>query len=259
MSDLPDFDGRTKLTRGTMNALVEEARRARYPPNGSGVNVTDFGSGGRHYDVPLPPDPLGPSVRVLVRNDTGGDVKQGYILGLGDMLDGDATTDTTEVLLTEDDVVPAEEPADDQPATSMTPTFKGILPMEDRPFVVLLDALADKQTGRGIVQGVAVCKVSMIDPDHAFAVPLDREITQMLSSEIGNIPILWLSTEEGSSHTAVILLPGGLVPEVPPDTCVASDCVQFIQDVTLEGLSLYKEVKMLSPSAAGLQVCDECP
>jgi hypothetical protein len=259
MPDLPDFDGRTELTRGTMNALVESARRARATPNATGVKVTDLGSGGRHYDVPRKPEPLRPSVKVLVRNDTGEDAKQGYVFTIKEMIDPDASTDDDEILLGGEDVEVGEEPADDTPAPSTSPGFRGVSPEAGEPFAVLLDALAPGQTGRAIVSGVAVCQVDLVRHTHRKAVPVEGDVTKMVSAESSGAAILWLSDEKVGLRTAVVLIPTGLLV---PNTgeCELDKCVQVVDDLFLDGFDLYEEVKQFRLAPDGtLQACDCCP
>lgn len=137
---------------------------------------------------PMRNDPLNPAVRVLVRNDTGGDLDPGAVVALG---------------------TPIVSAADYPRAAAQSPLFPATVPSAvTDAFAVLLDPLADEEIGRAVIMGVATCSVNVAGATDTYATPKAGDETQLESAATGPARILWREAGSSGTKKALVLLEG---------------------------------------------------
>lgn len=139
---------------------------------------------GRVENLPVESDPLTPTTRIYIRNDTGGDLAARSVVGLSTP-----------------PIDPTGAPFDAQ----RTPLFSGIAPAADGVVAVVEGPLADGTTGRAILTGVAVVSLGMIDAGHKYCGPTAGETGFLTTAETGPIRILWAESGTGAKLGIVLL------------------------------------------------------
>jgi len=160
------------VTADVMNALKDAARRTRkgmLPPP----------SGGRASNT------ITPSLTILVRNDTGGDLSAGYIVAISDKI-GD----------------PVNEPI----PFGRRPVVAGDMPASATDLIAILtEPIPEDEFGRAVVMGIAVCEVEINDVGHGYAVPIAADETKLESAASGPVRIEWKESS-GAIRRCVVLL-----------------------------------------------------
>lgn len=161
---------------GTINTVLDAVRRFRDTKQGNGGTP------------PLEEDPLRPSLRVLVKNSTGGSIVTRSVLALGDPLPSTST------------------PTDYPHEVRIRPAFVGDAPASSSdPFCITEGIIGSGEIGRGIVQGVAVCNVNVTDTSHGYARPAVGVTATLASDWTGPARILWRESGTGSKRAIVLL------------------------------------------------------
>lgn len=157
-------------------------------------------SGGALASGPLMSS-IRPTITVLVRNDTGGDLDYPGVLALGEP------------------VLSAVDAAQD---LQQTPGFAGTEPeSETDAFAIIIESVAEDEFARGVVAGVAVCDVEVTDTAHEFATPTPGDATKLTSAASGPARILDREAGTGLKRATVLLAGGG-----------ADECCGFGSDYT---------------------------
>ncbi|MGE0606568.1 MAG: hypothetical protein AB7O62_05515 [Pirellulales bacterium] len=122
---------------------------------------------------------------VLVRNETGGDRDRFDVVGLDQPIIG---------------------PDDNLDEFKNRAAFNGVMPQfpyHAGRYAVLLEPLAEGKIGHGLVSGICVARVDVLDADHRAAEISEGE-TQNLRSQIsGSAQILWVGGELGVQWAVV--------------------------------------------------------
>lgn len=133
----------------------------------------------------LESDPLGPTVRVLVQNNTGGDLDERSIV----------TLSTPPVSVT-------AAPLDFQAA----PIFFATAPAATTSVVAVLEGpLADGEIGRAIILGAAVVSLSVGSSGHGYCGPTASQTGYLTTATSGPIRILWKESGTGTKLGVVLL------------------------------------------------------
>lgn len=138
-----------------------------------------------------PPFPSGvvPSLKVLVRNDTGGD------LPIRSVLTPTAPVESAIDLPSQVQAVPYL--AADAPAA------------ETDPVVVAVEPIDDGAVGLAVILGLAVVDVDVNDAGHTFAVPAAGQTLKLESAAEGQVKILWRDSGASGTKRAVVLIGAG--------------------------------------------------
>jgi hypothetical protein len=145
-------------------------------------------SGGESMSGPLMSS-IRPTITVLVRNDTGGDLDYPGVLALGEP------------------VLSAVDAAQD---LQQTPGFAGTEPeSETDAFAIIIESVADGEFARGVVSGIAVCDVEVTDTTHEFATPTPGDATKMTSAASGPARIISIESGRGLKRAVVLICQGG--------------------------------------------------
>lgn len=169
----------SKGTVDTALSLLRDLRRRQGAPGNLGAP----GAG---------TDPLGPSVRVLVRNDTSAALSVFDVVKLGD---------------------PVQTISDDASAVlfSAMPAFKGTAPSATTDqFGILEEPIAYPgggryAFGRAVVQGVVPVKIQVSDSGHGYATPSGSYTDRLASASTGPARILWKESGTGEKWAVVNL------------------------------------------------------
>lgn len=136
--------------------------------------------------APLGGDPLNPAVRVLVRNDTGGDLAAGSILALG---------------------TPIISAADYPREVSRQPLFPGDLAAATTDaFAVTLAPIEQNDIGRAVIMGLVSCSVDVTDSTHTYATPKVGDSDKLASASTGPARILWRGSGSSGTKKALCLI-----------------------------------------------------
>ena len=161
-----------RIQADTWNAVLDAARAAR------GRRLGGQGAAGTK------PDPFKGCLEIDVRNDTGADLAEYSVLKLSDPL-----YDVT--------ATPIEQ--QDRPA------FKGNTPGGAADLVcVTQHGIAYNDSGRATVAGVCVCKVSVTNAAHGFALPT-ASTSYLVSAAATGHPILWKESGTGAKQAVILM------------------------------------------------------
>lgn len=170
----------TKVTSGSplefqaasWNAALEAAQR---------FQRERLGGGRAPPSAPVPPVP---SLRIYVKNTTGGSLSALSVLELSGTPNISVTDAVHEVR--RNPVMPG-----------IAPTAAGV------PFVVTIEPIADGEYGEAMVMGIVPCQITVNDNAHEYATPAASNTASLDSATNGPARILW---KEGSSGTVWALL-----------------------------------------------------
>jgi len=120
---------------------------------------------------------------IKIRNESGGSLTRGRVLGLGD---------------------PIFTPADDLDAFKREVAFRGISPSSSTgKYAILLDPIDDNAMGRAYVAGVPHVRVDITSTAHTCAEVEDANTTSLVSATTGTAQILWREGGTGEQWAIV--------------------------------------------------------
>lgn len=208
------------IQAGTWNGLLEAG--AAYART----------KGGRE-GAPARGEPLNPSVRVLVRNDTGAAIPTGSVLKLG---------------------APIIDAKDYPRENTHTPRFPGTEPATTADqFAVTIDPLEISELGRAVLMGIASTWVNIVNAADTYATPKVSVTSMMESASTGPARILWRETGTGTKRALVQITP--VAPRVDswkyPVRCCCDANVNLSTDLaagnTQGGVILHAGERVLVP------------
>lgn len=178
-SEFPHFKAGMAMpnSASSWNALVDAARTSRKHPVNAELAV---GNGGEYS----------PST-ILVYNDSGSDVAQFAVLGLGDVRIAQADN--------EDEFRTRIHMIGEQPAVGT----------HDGKFCVTIDPIPDGGVGRAAVTGLVQCQVTMNEAWHEYADITDADSAKLASGQVGKAKILWSAGTTGDQW-AIVDVGGGI-------------------------------------------------
>ncbi len=128
----------------------------------------------------------GESRKVIVQNNSGGNLDKFEILGIDSpLIDPDENETDFQNRITLIGVTP-----EDGSGGSGSDDHRG-------KFIVLQEPIPDGDIGRGIISGETIVKINVVDEDHKYADVTDATSTYLTSSDSGSARILWKESGTG--------------------------------------------------------------
>jgi len=123
-----------------------------------------------------------PGTTVFISNDTGADIDAVSVMGIK----GHGDTGSPENI-----IITVEDPEAGK---------------HEGKFVIIPELIANGTIGKGIISGLAICTVNMIDENHEYAEIIDADNTKLESRPAGSARILWREDPSGSGTEDVLAL-----------------------------------------------------